>query len=72
MEHNEKSVRRSSGRKPNATLSASCKRADCRYFARSTKTCDYRIATGIGRGEPVQSCGKYEKGARAKSHISVQ
>ena len=40
-----------------------CKRADCIYYAKNTKSCDYRLVHGQGRGCAADSdCDKYEKG----------
>jgi len=44
-----------------------CKRKDCAYFASSTKSCDYRLVHGIGRGCPVEGCKRYEKGKKKKA-----
>lgn len=49
-----------------------CKRKDCKYYDKLTKTCCYAIATGVSRtfrhlGENVdinKPCREYEKGAR--------
>ena len=38
-----------------------CERTDCRYFGRSTKTCDYRLREHRGRGCPIEGCTRYEK-----------
>ena len=50
------------------TAAESCKR-DCRYYARSTKSCDYRLIAGKGRGCAVELCGLYERGDRSKQHL---
>ena len=51
-------------RKKDRIILGSCKRRDCKYFAKNTKTCDYRLITGSGRGNPVCKCTHYEQGDR--------
>lgn len=41
-----------------------CKRKGCHYYAKSTKTCDYRIMTGKGRACPIDKCDKFIKRGR--------
>ena len=36
-----------------------CKRIDCAYFSKSTRSCDYRLHRGCGRGMPVSECTHY-------------
>lgn len=33
-----------------------CKRKNCDYFSKQTKTCDHRLITGKGRGCTVAEC----------------
>ena len=44
------------GKNANSTV---CVREDCTFYSKSTKTCDYRLHTGVGRGMPVDACDKY-------------
>jgi len=36
-----------------------CNKKSCSYYCKSTKTCDYRLIVGEGRGTPVKDCKKY-------------
>ena len=42
-----------------------CKK-DCKYFSPVTKSCDYRLIVGVGRGCPAGECIRYEKGEKAR------
>ena len=42
-----------------------CKRG-CKYYSINSQSCDYRLKTGQGRGCPVESCTRYEKGEKEK------
>ena len=39
-----------------------CAKPDCAYYAPNTRTCDYRLRTGEGRGCAVEGCARYERG----------
>jgi len=46
-----------------------CEKIDCVYYSKSTKTCDYRLHTGVGRGTTIEDCDKYSDVVREKSFV---
>jgi len=43
----------------NINSKCKCDKPDCSYYGIYTKTCDYRLITGKGRGEPIEACTKF-------------